>query len=175
MTEPVEFTRLDALMNVAAFFNTHFTMVGLIGPWIFVGLSNEIVFGDVTRCIIFDGDSFSLFDTVCSTDIQTVEKWMVPIQYSLIIAFVCALNAFVISNWALANNFAEKALPVLSLGSFVGSLVAWALWVSGSPVDLPGPDQKVYFIGVGLYFTIMGSIMSFGMLVISLWRLIPNS
>jgi len=171
MVNTLEFTRIDGMMNIAAFFNTHFSMIALVGPWIYVGLTQEINFGDVQVCTLYDGDSIGLFDTICSTDIQTVEEWVTWPQYMSVVAFVCALNAFVITNWALANDFAERVLPVLSLGSFIGSLVAWAMWISSSSVDLPSEDYKVYYLGIGLYFTIMASILSFFMFLASVYRL----
>lgn len=169
--ERVEFTRLDALMNLGAFFNTHFTMLGLVGEWIYSGLTRDIVFGDVPVCRLYDGDSFGLFDTVCSTDIQSVEEWIQPVQYLVVVGFICSLQVFVITNWALSNNYGERALPLLSLGSFLGSFLGWILWVNGHQVNLPNSDERFYYVGYGLYFTIIASILSFLVLIISSYRL----
>lgn len=169
--ERIEFTRLDAMMNLAAFFNTHFTMLGIVGEWTYSGLTQDISFGDVGVCRLYDGDSFGLFDTVCSTDIQTVETWMQPIQYLLVVAFFCSLQMFIITNWALANRIAERALPLFALASFVGSLLGWILWVSGHQEDLPDTSRKFYYIGYGLYFTIIASLLSFQVLILSAYRL----
>jgi hypothetical protein len=167
----VEFNRWDSLLNIAAFFNSHFAMVGVVGPWVYVGVTQEITFGEVSRCIIYDGDSFSPYDTICSTDIQNVEEHVVTVQYMLMVSFVLSLNAFVITNWTLANNYAEKALPVISLGCLVGSTTAWAVWISNDFSGLPGADRKVYPVGVGFYFTILASALSLFMFVTSSLRL----
>lgn len=167
----IEFTRLDAMMNLGAFFNTHFTMLGLVGEWTYSGLTRDIVFGDVQACRLYDGDSFGLFDTVCSTDIQTVESWIQPVQYLLVVGFICSLQMFVITNWALTNTYAEKFLPLLSLGSFLGSFLGWILWVNGKPENLPDSDERFYYIGYGLYFTIIASFLSFVVFIISSYRL----
>ncbi len=167
----IELTRVDALMNLGAFLNTHFTMVGLIGKWLHNDRTRDIVFGNVQVCRLHHGDSFGIFDTICSTDIISVEDWIQPVQYLLVVGFICSLHTFVITNWALANSCAEKILPLMALCSFLGSFLGSIFWINGKPVNLPESDKQFYYNGYGIYFTISASFMSFIVLLLSSYRL----
>jgi len=166
----IEFTRADALMNLGAFLNTHFTMIGLVGEWLHNGRTQDIVFGNVQVCRLYEGDSFGIFDTICSTDIISIEDWIQPVQYLLVVGFICSLHTFLITNWSLANSCAEKILPLMALGSFLGSFLGSIFWIIGKPVNLPA-DENFYYNGYGIYFTISAALMSFIVLLLSSYRL----
>jgi hypothetical protein len=161
---------LEQGMNIAAFLGSHFGMIGIKAPWAFVPSTSTVFeFGVRKACILYAGDAFGPYDSLCGVDIAQAEDGVPTVKTFAFIAFILFLFTFVQSNWFLTNRFVSYSLVLTALGATGASLYALLTWFGLQPQNLP--EDALDEFGAGLIYEAGACLMGIVVLVCAIWRL----